>query len=200
MDYIFSPIVIVLLIIIILSVVIGIRQSRMINSEGDVRSGTKRAPMLFLLAVMTYFVIAYWDASLIHDRLITDKIFPMFVSGVSIIACLVCLVKMILRPEGDVIFADREVRSPEEQVTHGLWPTLGWFAFLLVLTSLIGFILALSIFLFTFMRFRARLTNSMATVYTASGIGLMCFMAWVLNRDFPPGLLQEFVKLPWPLT
>ena len=33
-----------------------------------------------------------------------------------------------------------------------------------------------------------------------SGIAFMCLMAWILNRDFPPGLLQEFVELPWPLT
>ena len=25
-------------------------------------------------------------------------------------------------------------------------------------------------------------------------------MAGLLNRDFPPGLLQEYVDLPWPLT
>ena len=42
MDYILSPIVIVLIIITVLSIVVGIRQSKIINSEGDVRSGTKR--------------------------------------------------------------------------------------------------------------------------------------------------------------
>ena len=38
---------------------------------------------------------------------------------------------------------------------HGLWATLGWFAGLLVLTALLGFILALAIFLLGFIRFRA---------------------------------------------
>jgi len=83
---------------------------------------------------------------------------------------------------------------------HGLWPTMAWFASLLVLSSLIGFILALCLFLFAFMRIRAGLNHLKAAIYTASGIALMCFMAWTLNRDFPPGLLQEFVNLPWPLT
>ena len=31
------------------------------------------------------------------------------------------------------------------------------------------------------------------------GIALICFMAGSLHRDFPPGLLQAFVELPWPL-
>jgi len=37
-------------------------------------------------------------------------------------------------------------------------------------------------------------------VLSAIGMAFMCFMAWLLNRDFPPGLLQHYVDLPWPLT
>ena len=32
------------------------------------------------------------------------------------------------------------------------------------------------------------------------GIAFMLGMAWLLNRDFPPGLLQEYADLPWPFT
>jgi hypothetical protein len=35
---------------------------------------------------------------------------------------------------------------------------------------------------------------------TMAGIAFICFLASTLGRDFPPGLLQEFVRLPWPLT
>ena len=83
---------------------------------------------------------------------------------------------------------------------HGLWSTLAWFAGLLVLTSLLGFILALAIFLFAFIRFRSGRGPMFAAAYTAAGIAFMCFMAGLLNRDFPPGLLQSFADLPWPLT
>ena len=31
-----------------------------------------------------------------------------------------------------------------------------------------------------------------------AGIAFMLMMANLLNRDFPPGLLQSFVDLPWP--
>ena len=107
---------------------------------------------------------------------------------------------MILKPETDVIFADREIDGDDANASHGLWSTLAWFASLLILTSLIGFILALFIFLSLFMLFRAHLKPLMASIYTACGVGLMCLMAWMLNRDFPPGLLQEYFELPWPLT
>ena len=107
---------------------------------------------------------------------------------------------MIRSPETDMIFADREAQNEEDKNSYGLWSTLSWFVLLLVLTSLVGFILALAVFLMTFMRIRAGLSWTMALVYTVCGNGLMCFMAWMLNKDFPPGLLQDWLTLPWPLT
>ena len=37
-------------------------------------------------------------------------------------------------------------------------------------------------------------------LYAATGIAFMMGMAWLLNRDFPPGLLQSYFDLPWPFT
>ncbi len=198
-EYIFSPIVIVLLVITVVSVFLGIRQAKSILAEGDVKSGSKRAPMIFLLAVMAYLVATYWNASLINDRLMGDKIIPMTVSAVALAGCLVLLVQMIRRPETDIVFADREVAGEDAEAAHGLWPTLAWFAGLLGLTALFGFIIALGIFLVSFLRQRAGLTWVHAAIYAAAGIVFMCFMAWSLNRDFPPGLLQDYADLPWPL-
>jgi len=198
-DYIFSPIVIVLVILTIVSIVLGIRQAKQILAEGDIKAGSKRAPTLFLLAVLAYMLISLWNASLISDALFTDKVFPMFVSSVGIVACVLCLVRMMLNHETDTIFADREKFGDDAKASYGLWSTLGWFAMLLLLTSLLGFIVALVIFLLIFMRVRAQLSWVMASIYTAFSIAFICTMAGVLNRDFPPGWLQSVVKLPWPL-
>ena len=75
-----------------------------------------------------------------------------------------------------------------------------WFAALLVATALVGFILALAGFLLAFFRRRAGLGWGRSLLLSGIGILFMCFMAWLLNRDFPPGLLQEFFVLPWPFT
>ena len=119
---------------------------------------------------------------------------------VSLICGLVLLVQMRLKPETDPLFADREQHDSEGENKFGLWSTLAWFAGLLILTSLIGFILALSIFLFSFFSIRARQSAFRTLLLSGAGIGFMCFMAWLLNRDFPPGLLQSAYSLPWPLT
>lgn len=198
LDYIFSPIVIVLVVITVFSVVLGLRQAKTILAEGDVQSGSKRAPMVMLLAVTAYIAYAFYDAASIpsYSR---DRVFPMFVGGVSLVGCAILIIRMMLKPESDTVFADREVNGEEASAAHGLWPTLAWFAGLLILTALLGFILALGLFLFAFMRYRAGVSTTFAAVYTAAGIAFMCGMAWLLNRDFPPGLLQDYVTLPWPL-
>ncbi|WP_147127313.1 tripartite tricarboxylate transporter permease [Shimia ponticola] len=199
LEYIFTPIVIVLLIITVLSVVVGLRQAKNILAEGDVQSGSKRAPFIFMLAVTAYIAYAYYDAASIpsYSR---DRTFPMFVAGVCLVGCAVLIIRMMLRPETDTIFADREREGDDASATHSLWSTLAWFAGLLILTSLWGFIIALALFLFAFMRLRAGVSTAFAALYTVAGIGFMMGMAWLLNRDFPPGLLQEYVDLPWPLT
>ncbi len=199
MEYIFSPIVIILVIITVISVVLGLRQAKNILAEGDVASGSKRAPLVFLLIITGYIAYAFYDAASIpsYSR---DRTFPMFVAGVALLGCAALIVRMILKPETDTIFADRELNGDDASATHGLWPTLAWFAALLVLTSLLGFILALAVFLFSFMRFRAAVSLQFAALYTVIGIAFMCAMAWLLNRDFPPGVLQEYSNLPWPLN
>ena len=199
LDYIFSPIVIVLIIITVISVVMGLRQAKQIMAEGAVDAGQKRAPMIFLLLVLAFLVAAQMNALAIPDYAWRDRVFPWFVSGVAIIGALILLVQMMLRDETHPLFADREAANTDNNV-HGLWSTLGWFAGLLVLTSILGFILALAAFLFAFIRYRAGRSTLFAAGYTVAGILFMCVMAGLLNRDFPPGLLQSFVTLPWPLT
>ena len=106
---------------------------------------------------------------------------------------------MMLKPETHALFSDREADGTEDN-QYGLWPTIAWFAGLLVLTSLVGFILALAVFLVAFIRFRAGKSWGYAALYGAAGIAFMLFMAGLLNRDFPPGLLQSYSDLPWPFT
>ena len=158
MDYIFSPIVIVLLIVTALSVFFGLRQAKMLQSEGDVKSGSKRAPVAFLLVVTAYLVVAVINASLIPNFAFTDKVFPLFIGSVALVCCLILLFQMMMKPEGDLIFADKEVQGEDADAPHGLWSTLGWFAGLLVLSALFGFIVALAIFLVAFFRIRAQVS------------------------------------------
>lgn len=197
-DYIASPIVLVILALTIASIIVGIRQAKAILPEGKVPVGRKRAPLIFLLVVTGYLMVAWVNAMMID--LTSDKIFPVTISSVTIVCCLLLLIRMMRAPETDGIFADRAAERDDAEAAHGLWSTLSWFAGLLVLSSLLGFILALSIFFVAFFRVRAGLTWARVLFFSASGIAFITTMASTLHRDFPPGLLQELYDLPWPFT
>jgi len=197
MDYIASPIVLTILVLTVVSIIIGVRQAKQILPEGDVETGRKSAPLIFLLLVTAYLMIAWVNAVMIN--LVSDKIFPVTVSSVTLICCFALLIRMMRASEGDAIFADREM-GEDGAAAHGLWATLSWFLGLLVLSSLLGFILALAIFFVAFFRVRAGLGWARTLILSGAGIAFICAMASTLNRDFPPGLLQEFFDLPWPLT
>jgi len=144
-------------------------------------------------------VAALLNANSIPDYNMTDKIVPLVVGGITLAALLILLVQMILRPETDAVFADKELAGEDADAPYGLWGTLAWFVGLIVATYFVGFILALLGFLVVFLRVRAQAAWPKALILTAAGIALMCVMAGALNRDFPPGLLQDAVDLPWPL-
>ena len=198
LDYLLSPIVWVLIAITLLSVIVGIRQAKNIQAEGEVPAGLKRPPFIFLITLLVFTGWFMVEMYTIPDYAWVDAVFPVVISTFTFGCLLGLLAFMVLRPEKDLIFADRELEVDENQ--HSFWGTLGWFAGLLVLTSLTGFIIALSVFLLCFFLIRARESLSKTLIYSFSGLGFMLFMGWLLNRDFPPGLLQEFVNLPWPLT
>ena len=199
MEYVFSPIVIGLIIITVVSVILGIRQAKTIRAEGEVQSGSKRAPLVFLLVIAGYMSFALINANMIPDYNMTDKIIPLVIGSFALLCCLILLVQMIRRPEGDSIFADKEIAGEDADAPYGLWSTMGWFAGLIVATWFVGFILALVGFLIAFFRVRASADWVKTLILTVVGISFMCLMAGALNRDFPPGLLQEATDLPWPL-
>ena len=195
-DYIASPIVLVILALTIVSIIVGVRQAKQILPEGDVATGSKRAPLIFLMLVTAYLMIAWVNAVMIN--LVSDKIFPVTISSITLICCFLLLIRMMRAAEGDAVFADREA-GDDGEAAHGLWATLSWFLGLLVLSSLLGFIIALAIFFVAFFRVRAGLGWARTLIMSGAGIAFICAMAGTLNRDFPPGLLQELVRLPWPL-
>jgi TctA family transporter len=196
LSYIATPLSITILLLTIASVIVGVRSARNISETDAVANGGKRAPLIFLFCLTAYVAVSLYDATTISR--LGDKIFPLAVAVVTLLACVYLLIRMISLPATDPAFIDLETGGPDADALHGLWRTLSWFALLLGLSYLFGFIIALAIFLLAFFRIRAGLTNQRTLIYSVVGVGMMITFAWVLGRDFPPGLLQEFTNLPWP--
>ena len=196
-DYLLSPITIGLLILTVISIVVGIKASKNIRENIDAPTGGKRAPLIFLGFVTLYLAVATFDAWGVGR--LQDRVFPLTIGLVTLAGALALLARMWLRPATDDAFIDLE-HGEDGEAPHGLWSTLAWFLGLLILTGLFGFVLALVVFLMAFFRVRGGFGWARSAVSTALGIAFILFLAGVLGRDFPPGLLQSYADLPWPFT
>jgi len=198
LDYLFGPIVIVIAIITVISIVIGIRQAKFIQPEGQLETGTKRAPLTFLLGLIAFTSIFLVNIGSIPNYAWTDAVFPFVIGCTVLIILLYLMTQMMLKPESDPLFVDGEIQSTEAS-EKPLWATIGWFIALLAGTALVGFIISLAIFLLCFFAVRADLKWPRTVFMSVCGVCFMIFMGWILNREFPGGLLQFYIALPWPL-
>ena len=91
---------------------------------------------LCLLPISFSFVgYALYDTATIPDYAFVDAVFPVTIASASLVCGLVLLLQMRLRPETDALFADRETGSEDVDNRFALWPTLAWFAALLLATQ-----------------------------------------------------------------
>lgn len=195
--YIASPLTLVILALIVVSVIVGLRSAKFINENHAEPSGSKRVPIIFLLCITAYVAASVIDAWMI-DRM-GDKVFPLVVGMATLIACAALLVRMRRAPETDPVFIDLESDGADANAPYGLWGTLAWFAALLALTCLLGFVIALAAFFLAFYRIRAGLAWNRTLLLSIAGVAAIIGFAGILGRDFPPGLLQTYTDLPWPL-
>jgi hypothetical protein len=106
----------------------------------------------------------------------------------------------VARPGHSTHF-DQEVAAVAQGRHDGssIWPSVAWFLFLFSMTALMGFIIAISIFITTFLLMRTTLGPARSLVYMVACVAFMSALGHFLTLDFPPGLLQHHVELPWPL-
>lgn len=197
MSYIFTPIVLILVVLTVASIWVGLKNANNISETEATATGGKRLSVIFLLCVTAYAAVSLVNAMGIAR--LGDKIFPITVATVTLIGCAWLFLRMRRAPETDSMFIDLERGGPDANLAHGLWSTLGWFAALLVLSLAFGFVIALALFFLAFYRVRAGLGWFRTLIFTVGGVGAMVALAAALGRDFPPGLLQAYTDLPWPL-
>ena len=202
-SYIMSPTVFILAILSILSIYVGVRQSKQINRGAEIPEAVHSQPrgpqLIFAGLVAVYFAYALWDLQDIPALI--DRVFPVSVAILALPFIALVLWQVGFAPKQHEAIYDDEIvgedaRDPDR---YGVWSTTGWFLSLLGLSALVGFLIANIVFFFTFLRYRARTSWTIAVILTCAGNGFILFLAWLLNRDFPPGLLQSYADLPWPL-
>lgn len=168
------------------------------GEAGGLTLAQRRPQLLFALAMLAVF--AYGAASSAPLSFL-GKVFPLATSLLMLAFTGYLVWRLITGKPGHSAHNDQELAARADGTHDGtsIWPSAAWFLLLFVMTALAGFILAMTLFMLTFLSARARTRWWVALLYTALSIAFMVTLGHFLHLDFPGGLLQRMVELPWPL-
>lgn len=151
-----------------------------------------------LLAGAGLFVIVFtWD------MLPLARVMPVMAAGVTIVAVAALLWQMISRrtdPQNRTLYDEEAMLVFSDSFSSTAFSQILWFVGLMVSTWLIGFYISIGLFIFVFLKTRSPASLWKVTFLTACGLAVLAFISHMLVLEFPRGLLQEAIELPWPLA
>jgi len=146
-----------------------------------------------LVAACIYAIYDTWRLSFL------GMVFPVSV-GLITLALLVATVALFIRNQPDYVFFDSEREwSGENRPVHGDLYFQGWILALLASIALVGFILGIFFYILVFLVLRAGVAWHKAVIGALAAVAVMSLFGHVFVLEYPAGLLQSLVKMPWPL-
>jgi TctA family transporter len=175
----------------------GARYGRTTIDEGGASGKVRDTRPQLLFALFMVAVFAYAAIDLLRWSFLA-KAFPLGVAAVALAGALFVVAMIFKGPESNPIVFDTEAQPAPGMTSMGHY--FLWLAGLLVASALVGFVLGLAVFFAAFLHCKARAPLARNAVLTASAVLFLAAMSYIFVLDFPRGLLQELVEMPWPLN
>ena len=193
--WLWRPGVLIIAAITVASVWAGARIGRSTIDEGGASGRVRdaRPQLLFGLFMVAAFSYAVWD--LLRWSFLA-KAFPLGIA-IAALAGALFVAAVIFRGRANVIIFDTEAEARPGMLSMGHF--FAWLAGLLAASALAGFVIGLALFFAAFLHFKARAPAGRNAILTASAVAFLAAMSYIFVLDFPRGLLQELVEMPWPL-
>ncbi len=174
----------------------GARYGRNTVDEGgaSARVSDVRAQLGFALAVAALFAYAVFD--LVRWTFLA-KALPLAVALAGVVGALVVAAFIWRGPRSGRVVFDTEAEPVAGMSSLGRY--FLWLAALLAASGLVGFVIGLALFFAAFLHVEARAPLARNALLTASAVLFLAAMSYIFVLDFPRGLLQELVEMPWPL-
>ncbi len=162
-------------------------------------AGQRRPQIIFTAVLLALFAYAVTDGL---QQSFLAAVFPVGIGAVSLLAGGYILWSISGRRVAHPANQDQEVTGAHvgEPGVASPWTSFAWFATLFALAALVGYIPAVAIFFVAFLRMRAGQGWGMTVGFTIVMLAGVLALGHALSLDFPRGLLQEHVELPWPLN
>jgi hypothetical protein len=192
--WIMRPGVLIMAAIIVVSVWAGIRFGKSDIDEGGT-SGVvrnRKPQLIFAALVATASAYAVYDSA---KQSYLAKIFPLSVSLAALVGSIIVIV-FILRGRNAKEIFDTEANTPVGM--RSMEHYLAWLAGLIAISALTGFLIGIGLFFLAFLHINARAPIGRNLLLTSAAMAFLIVMAYVFTLDFPGGVLQAYVEMPWP--
>jgi hypothetical protein len=158
----------------------------------------KKPQLAFACGIFLFFVLGLVDA-LQHSYL--GGVFTGGVSAVMLLFSGIVIWQLATGNVDDPVNYDHEISGEHVGVKDvaSLGHYIYWFIAFLLGVATVGFLIALVFFFVAFLRTKARASWLRTIILTTAAVASVTILARLMVLDFPPGLLQYFVDLPWPL-
>ena len=194
------PIMWVLVAINIASAYIGLKYRPTLETEGSTRKMTASdmtPQIIFLGLVIVGIAYTFYD---VRGMSFLGRIFPQCAGALALVFALIGFVSLMRRNPDSPMAFDSEAgwRDSPEGYKVGLYYYIAWLTGFMVLTALVGFILAIGIFFVVFLRHQSDAKWSSILAMAGSAVGALMLLGYVFTLQFPGGVLQDMVAMPWP--
>lgn len=196
-----KPGVLIIAALTVASIYFGMKFGQSTDSDSDQdspRAVNLQPQTLFAGAIVVVFAYGLYDSL---QQSFLGGVFSGGVSAVMLIFSSIVFYKLATNQVEDGVNFDNEVEAgyvnnPE---VAPLKEYILWLAGFLLGAYLLGYLIAIIIFFLLFLRVKANTTWQHTLILTFSAAGFLTALAHVMVLDFPRGLLQETVSLPWPI-
>ena len=194
------PIFLVLILVSVFSIYSGIKiinkKDKLANQNSKLINAKTKSQWMFLLILA--FIGVYTIFVTDHLQYL-GKVFPISIGIFLSIFCSIIGAQMYFGNSGAKVFHDTENLIGQDPKIRSQWLTIFWFISPLFLSVFIGFYISIGLFVIIFLNKIAK-KNKVFSIL--SGILVWIFLSLISHfmiMDFPPGILQSYMELPWPL-
>jgi len=167
-------------------------------TAGGPHAAAGRTPQMIFLGVLTAFVgYTIFEMSRLS---FLGRVFPLSVALITLVL-LVAAIVLSSRDRPSYVLHDSEREwTVADRPPFSAWHFQGWMLGLIGAIAVVGFVLGVFLYLCTFLRIKARVRWIPAVLGAAGAIFVLSLLSHLLVFDYPAGLLQQLVELPWPLN
>ena len=142
-------------------------------------------------------LIVVWDGSRWD---ILTGVYPLFAGGLCLVFLIPMGVEMYKTKGASLVFYDSEredIDSSVERRSNEYY--LMWLLGMLGVSALAGFVVGIASFIYIFIRLKAGLSHLACAISAGIFVMLLGTLSHFMTLQYPEGILQSFVTLPWPL-